>query len=231
MQWSCPHCGTTLALSDQQMSSGWSFSKCFKCTGFALVRKAEINVIKVDKAPPGENILLPEARETASIAMMSEKEAKKLEDVLWKKNIKEAEALFAPITPDVLNGFTKQEKKKNVFATRLLTTSLAVFVCGFYFYMETEDYWKKPKKNNSVLEKKSAAAQHRSKYLFKVTPRSALSEIRSGPSKEYPVILKTEKNNPFFVSEWKDQWFNLISPETHQSIGWIENEHVKTEPF
>jgi hypothetical protein len=43
------------------MSPGWSFSRCYKCGGFALVRRAEINVIKVDKAPPGERVLLPES--------------------------------------------------------------------------------------------------------------------------------------------------------------------------
>jgi hypothetical protein len=43
------------------MGTGWSFSKCYKCGGFALIRRTEINIIKVDKAPPGEKILLPEA--------------------------------------------------------------------------------------------------------------------------------------------------------------------------
>lgn len=61
MQWNCPHCGTKLTIADDALGSGWSFSRCYKCAGFALIRKAEINVIKVDKAPPGENIILPEA--------------------------------------------------------------------------------------------------------------------------------------------------------------------------
>lgn len=61
MQWSCPHCGTRLGVGDDILGTGWSFSRCYKCGGFALVRRAEVNIIKVDKAPPGEKVILPEA--------------------------------------------------------------------------------------------------------------------------------------------------------------------------
>lgn len=63
MRWSCPHCGTNLAAADDKVGTGWSFSRCYKCGGFGLVRQAQVNVIKVDKAPAGEKILLPEAEE------------------------------------------------------------------------------------------------------------------------------------------------------------------------
>lgn len=63
MRWNCPHCGTNLAVSDEKMSAGWSFSRCYKCAGFALVRRSDVNLIKVDRAPAGETVLLPEARE------------------------------------------------------------------------------------------------------------------------------------------------------------------------
>jgi len=60
MRWSCPHCGVALAIGDEKLGTGWSFSRCYKCGGFALIRRAEVNIIKVDKAPPGEQVLLPE---------------------------------------------------------------------------------------------------------------------------------------------------------------------------
>ncbi len=60
MQWNCPHCGIFLIIPAQSLGTGWSFSRCCKCSGFALIRRAEINVIKVDKAPPGEKIIVPE---------------------------------------------------------------------------------------------------------------------------------------------------------------------------
>lgn len=63
MRWNCPHCGVGLAISDEKVSTGWSFSRCYKCAGHALVRRSEINLIKVDKAPPGERVLLPEGSE------------------------------------------------------------------------------------------------------------------------------------------------------------------------
>ena len=57
MQWSCPHCRTQLTTSEDHLGSGWSFSRCAHCNGYSLIRKTEINVIRVDKAPPGEKII------------------------------------------------------------------------------------------------------------------------------------------------------------------------------
>ncbi|MFL5815494.1 MAG: hypothetical protein ACJ763_18100 [Bdellovibrionia bacterium] len=45
------------------MTTSWSFSRCYQCGGYALVRKAEVNIIKVDRAPAGEKVLLPESSE------------------------------------------------------------------------------------------------------------------------------------------------------------------------
>ena len=71
MQWRCPHCGIVLAVTEDKLGKGWSFSKCYQCGGFALVRRAEINVIKVDKAPPGEQIILPEASGSISVGVLN----------------------------------------------------------------------------------------------------------------------------------------------------------------
>ena len=78
MRWSCPHCGINLAVSDDKMGSGWSFSRCYKCGGFALVRRAEINLVKVDRAPAGEHIILPEASEEPETTMMSQEATENL---------------------------------------------------------------------------------------------------------------------------------------------------------
>lgn len=63
MRWSCPHCGTSLGLNDDKIGAGWAFSRCYRCAGHALIRRPEVNVIKVDRAPSGERVLLPEAHE------------------------------------------------------------------------------------------------------------------------------------------------------------------------
>lgn len=61
MRWNCPHCGTALSVADDKLSNTWSFSKCFQCSGYALVRKSDLNLIKVDDAPKGEKIVRPSA--------------------------------------------------------------------------------------------------------------------------------------------------------------------------
>ncbi len=71
MRWSCPHCGCGLAVSDDKVSTGWSFSRCYKCGGFALIRRSDVNLIKVDRAPAGEPVLLPEANENPT-ALLSQ---------------------------------------------------------------------------------------------------------------------------------------------------------------
>jgi len=56
MRWNCPHCSVALAIADDLLGQGWSFSKCFQCSGFALIRKSEINLIKVDQAPASQTL-------------------------------------------------------------------------------------------------------------------------------------------------------------------------------
>jgi hypothetical protein len=70
MRWSCPHCGTNLGVTDERLGTGWSFSRCFKCAGYALIRRAEVNVIKVHGAPSGERVLSTEVHEQT---LMSQK--------------------------------------------------------------------------------------------------------------------------------------------------------------
>lgn len=45
MRWNCPHCSTALAISDEKLGNGWSFSRCYKCAGFALVRRNEAKIV------------------------------------------------------------------------------------------------------------------------------------------------------------------------------------------
>ncbi|MCM2321746.1 MAG: hypothetical protein NDJ90_00620 [Oligoflexia bacterium] len=77
MRWNCPHCGISLAVSDDKLGAGWSFSRCYKCGGFALIRRAEVNLVKVDRAPAGEHIILPEGTEDP-VSMLSEDAAQNL---------------------------------------------------------------------------------------------------------------------------------------------------------
>ena len=60
MRWNCPHCKVALAISDETLGNDWNFSRCFQCGGFGLIRRTEVNLVKIDKAPPGEKVLLSE---------------------------------------------------------------------------------------------------------------------------------------------------------------------------
>lgn len=51
MRWNCPHCGTALAVSDEKLGAHWSFSRCYQCAGFSLIRSASLNLIKIDEPP------------------------------------------------------------------------------------------------------------------------------------------------------------------------------------
>ncbi|MGE0614416.1 MAG: MJ0042-type zinc finger domain-containing protein [Bacteriovoracia bacterium] len=58
MRWNCPHCGTTLTVSDDKVGENWSFSRCYSCQGFALVRKSQVSIIKVHQPPSGEQYIV-----------------------------------------------------------------------------------------------------------------------------------------------------------------------------
>jgi len=72
MQWKCPNCASILAVPQNALVSGWSFSRCYKCAGFSLVRKSEISVVKLDSAPPGVQGILSEASSDLSIHLPSQ---------------------------------------------------------------------------------------------------------------------------------------------------------------
>jgi predicted Zn finger-like uncharacterized protein len=63
MRWNCPHCGTQLAISKEKMGAGWSFTRCYSCAGYALIKAGDSHAIKVEKAPANEKVVLPEAFE------------------------------------------------------------------------------------------------------------------------------------------------------------------------
>jgi hypothetical protein len=88
-----------LSVSEDTLGTGWSFSRCYKCGGFALIRRAEINIIKVDKAPPGERVILPEASKDPTTAMLSEDATQKLARHMAFKPQKSEKAPVQPPPP------------------------------------------------------------------------------------------------------------------------------------
>ena len=145
MQWSCPHCGIHLALSMDKVGSGWSFSRCYKCGGFALIRKAEVNVIKVDKAPPGERVLLPEATETPAAGLTSEDASQKL-----AKHVAPKPSALPPefksrveLLPDALPEIPKKGRKQNIIPVGITLAAALTLVSGYYLFGQAQIVWKK----------------------------------------------------------------------------------------
>ncbi len=75
MRWNCPHCGTALAVSDDKLTTSWSFSKCFQCGGYALVRRSDLNMIRIDQVPQGQAVIQSQAAApkipTSSLPLMN----------------------------------------------------------------------------------------------------------------------------------------------------------------
>ncbi len=58
MRWNCPHCQAALEVEDQQLQVGWNFSRCSSCRGHSMVRRTEVNVVRLDHAPgTGETVI------------------------------------------------------------------------------------------------------------------------------------------------------------------------------
>lgn len=89
MRWNCPHCGSALALADEKIENHWSYSRCYKCGGFALVKRSEMGAIKTESAPAGERVLLPEMSEEPRL---SERALKNLLETRQKLALEKAQS-------------------------------------------------------------------------------------------------------------------------------------------
>ncbi len=131
MNWNCPHCGVTLAISEAQLGTGWSFSRCYKCGGFALVRRAEINVIKVDKAPPGERVLLPERSVDPLVGSLNKEATDKLTRHMPKTSIPIGD-LIPPRFPDPLPEVVTQSQYTRFIPVGIISAACLALISGGY---------------------------------------------------------------------------------------------------
>jgi hypothetical protein len=175
MQWSCPHCGVTLAVPFDTLGTGWSFSRCYKCGGFALIRRAEVNIIKVDKAPPGERVILPEAGTDLGAGLLNEEAAQKFakhtsRSKADKPTIKPAKSLTPPPPPQNLQKFDElehlsfgesdsdktppeqssvQELRKKTLPFGIVMAGLFAIASGIYLYNQGQSAYQKVKTSAS----------------------------------------------------------------------------------
>jgi len=169
MQWCCPHCGVTLAVPYDTLGTGWSFSRCYKCGGFALIRRAEVNIIKVDKAPPGEKVILPEAGTDPTAGLLNEEAAQKFAKhtskiKAEKPTIKPARTHLPPPPPGNILKFDELERlnleteafeqnaienknfrgaRKHAIPFGIVVAAVLAMGSGIYLYVEGQSAYQK----------------------------------------------------------------------------------------
>jgi hypothetical protein len=176
MQWNCPHCGVTLAVPYDTLGTGWSFSRCYKCGGFALIRRAEVNIIKVDKAPPGEKIILPEAGTDLTAGLLTEEAAQKLAKHTNKiksdkPTVRPARSATPPPPPSTLlqnsNALDRMVLEKDLFHKTesapenqgkprrtnipigIAVAAITAVLSGGYLFVESQSVYEKVKTNTN----------------------------------------------------------------------------------
>lgn len=249
MRWSCPHCGVMLAVAEHVLGTGWSFSRCFKCGGFALVRRAEINVIKVDKAPPGERVILPEASADSSTGLPSEKVVKTVEKYSAPKIQKPTQSTSSPllsnqnsltqlqsidissaILPEPLPEIRGERKSSKAIPAGIFTTALLVLVSGAYFYLQGQKLWRKLKENSAKPEIFAQTEQHNLAPPLPVVPHNDLSAVEKSltttlnqNSQEIADELKKSAMAPIRAEDKANSTLPLsveiISPTAHLRAG------------
>ncbi|MCM2276857.1 MAG: hypothetical protein NDJ89_02125 [Oligoflexia bacterium] len=163
MRWNCPHCGISLAVSDDKMGAGWSFSRCYKCGGFALIRRAEVNLVKVDRAPAGEHIILPEATEDP-VSSLSEEAARNLARLRGEgapRNVirpgtgaaakpanvppapAQGERPLPPPLPELPEVKSKRPIRSSLLSAAITLAAVTTLASGGYLYLQGKELWER----------------------------------------------------------------------------------------
>lgn len=231
MRWNCPHCGVNLAIVDDKVGLGWSFSRCYKCGGFALVRKVETNVVKVDRAPLGENVLLPEAAEQP-LSILSENSIQNLERILTPRpmppivrtppletipNIQKKSP--PPMIPQVLPKYPPQAlpPQRKLLPIAISIATVASIASGIYLYLQGRTLWKNSKietstyKANEVIPPPSLTSRVNHQEVVDHVRNQAMAPLRS---------IETHHLSALMIRPTQDEVELRAGPgTTYQKIG------------
>jgi hypothetical protein len=196
MRWNCPHCGIALAVSDEKLGAGWSFSRCYKCAGFSLVRRSDINLIKVDRAPMSEKILLPEASEdpipmmnkeaTAHLANnkpeirpANRKQASKISYPPRFISRVEARGVSVPF-PNPLPELSRTKSKTRLLPIAIGIAGVIAVGSGVYLYIQGQQLWQKARATLATQSKnKMASTVNDTTPVAQAPSLLALAEIKT----------------------------------------------------
>ncbi len=242
MRWDCPHCQMSLALSDEKLGTGWSFSRCFKCGGFALIRRSEMNLVKVDRAPAGENVLLPEAHEDQRFSQPIPPTLKPVIKPTTRK---------MPPLPTALPEIPK--RSYYFLKTAIGLTLFVTLGSGYYLYLQGQELWIKAQKTEAILvpppqeseviqapsfishteevktdqiersamapvhtEEEDAEAEEAPPLISRlvVEPKYKTSPLRSGPGLSFSVLETINPQIKYIVKNWQGEWFQVTPEES-----------------
>ena len=161
MRWNCPHCSVALSVADDSLNSGWSYAKCFNCSGFAMVRRTDVNLIKMPNAPSSSS---PQVRPAAarrsapspatfpmasSDRLVTRPSSMKVIDEPRLQSTRPAVAppAFVPKVPEVKGTSIKPEHRTG-FREKILPVGLGLagvmaITSGVYLYIQGQQIWEK----------------------------------------------------------------------------------------
>lgn len=202
MRWSCPHCGALLTLSQELLDKSWSFSKCYQCRRLSLIRRADVNVVKVDKAPPGEPILLPGPPSSLTSRLTSSFSHQLLSFSLVKV------AFFTVIF--ILGGYFYFEEVQH----------------------EGPEAFHSNERSSKITDQVKSSAMapiirptlEASAVVSWVQARFPKINIHSGPGLEFSIIGSAELNQKYEILGWNGQWLKI---RFNHSSGWVRDDQAQ----
>ena len=144
MRWNCPYCQSQLKISDDQIGPGWSFTRCDRCAGFALIKPAEVQMVKIEKAPPGERILTPESLVERPISTAKPAAALNHTEPQLSATLPPRAPKMPKPLPEI-NEVSSSKRKISFVSFIMGAAGVTAVASGIYLYIQGQALWNKAK--------------------------------------------------------------------------------------
>lgn len=151
MRWNCPHCTAQLSVQDDKVGEEWSFARCYRCSGFSLVKSAGVTLLKVDQPPVGENHINPEPVTNGTTAGHRP-------PILIPPRLPVHPAHTTPKRPTLpeplptISIHTRQWRR-HALPVSITLAALLTTLSGAYLYMQGQKVWSESKRMASTTPK------------------------------------------------------------------------------
>jgi|GEM_PF-6408765 len=171
MLWNCPHCNIKLKVVDEKVGTGWTFSRCCKCAGIALIRKPEASVVKVDRVPSGESILLSEICELPQST---------LSELSKNPSIHVHDQPQSPVieNQDYRSVERAQTTQRRTMGAIITICAVITVASGMYLYIESQNRDEKA----AIINEQASAEEPKVESEEKTVPVETSANIMNGPS-------------------------------------------------